>query len=153
MLALLFSIGEDRYGLPVAAVAEITPMLRLKQMPGAPAFVAGLCNYRGQAIPVLDVSALAGGQPCRPVLSTRMIVVHYPLAAGGVRCLGLLAEKATETVDIPAAALRPTGVRVDEAPFLGKVAIASGEMVQLVEVGQLLTPEVEARLFQEDDAA
>src|SRR5690242_10884428 len=97
MLALLFSIADDRYGLPVAAVVEVTPLLRLKKMPGAPGYVAGLCNYRGQAIPVLDISALARGVPGRQVLSTRMVVVDYPLEQGGTRLLGLLAERATET--------------------------------------------------------
>jgi chemotaxis-related protein WspB len=150
MLALLFSIGDDRYGLPVAAVVEVTPVLRLKKMPGAPDYVAGLCNFRGQAIPVLDISALARGVPSRPVLSTRMIVVDYPLEQGGVRQLGLLAERATETAAISEADLRPAGVQVDEAPFLGKVAISSGEMVQLIEVGQLLTQAVVALLFQEE---
>lgn len=152
MLALLFSIGDDRYGLPVAAVVEVTPVLRLKRMPGVPEYVAGLCNFRGEAIPVLDVSALTRGVPCRAALSTRMIVVDYPLEQGGTKLLGLLAERATETAAISEGDLRPAGVQVDEAPYLGKVAIASGEMVQLVEVGQLLTPEAAALLFREEQA-
>lgn len=150
MLALLFSIGDDRYGLPVAAVVEVTPILKLKQLPGAPDYVAGLCNFRGEAIPVLDISALARGVPSRRALSTRMIVVDFPVEQGGTRRLGLLAERATETAAISEADLRPPGVQVDDAPFLGKVAISSGEVVQLIEVGQLLTPAVAALLFRDE---
>lgn len=148
MLALLFSIGDDRYGLPVTTVIEVTPILKLKRMPGSPDYVAGLCNYRGEPIPVLDISALARGVPCRRVLSTRMIVVDYRLEPGGTRPLGLLAERATGTATIPDADWRPSGLLVDDAPFLGKVTISSGEVVQLVEVGELLTPPVAALLFR-----
>lgn len=151
MLALLFSIGDDRYGLPVAAVAEVTPVLRLKQLPGAPDWVAGLCNFRGSAIPVIDLSALAGGAPCRRVLSTRMIVVDYRRPDGSVRLLGLLAERATETALIADGELAPPGVRTDETPWLGPVAVSGGEVVQLVGVDRLLAPEAAARLFAEGE--
>ena len=147
MLVLLFSIGEDRYGLPAAAVVEVTPLLRVKKLPGVPAFVAGLCNFRGQSMPVLDVSSLAGGMPCRALLSTRMMVVNYALADGSVRPLGLLAERATETAMVSPEDLQPAGVRSDGAPFLGNVAVGGGAMVQLVDVQGLLTPQATALLF------
>lgn len=150
MLAVLFSIGADRYALPAAEVFEITPVLKLKQIPGAPAFVAGLCNFRGRSMPVLDLSALARGESCRILLSTRMIVVNYVLESGGVKPLGLLAEHATETATIRDADLQQPGIESLDAPYLGKVAISSGELVQLVEVDELLTPEVVALLFRED---
>ena len=53
MLFMLFSIGADRYALPAAEVFEITPMLKLKKIPSAPDYIAGLCNFRGKPIPVL----------------------------------------------------------------------------------------------------
>lgn len=148
MLVLLFSIGEDRYGLPAGAVFEVTPLLNLKQLPGGPDFVAGLCNFRGQAMPVLDISVLAGGLPCRPLLSTRMIVVNYPLANGSVKPLGLLAERATETALIAPADLQGPGVLAHEA--LGKVTVDAGGLVQLVNVQGLLTPAAVALLFPEE---
>ena len=148
MLVLLFSIGEDRYGLPALAVFEVTPQLDLKQLPGVPDFVAGLCNFRGQAMPVLDISALARGLPCRPLLSTRMIVVNYTLADGSVKPLGLLAERATETLRIAGADLQAAGVRADGALFLGKVAVGA-TLVQLIDVPNLLTPDARALLFPE----
>jgi chemotaxis-related protein WspB len=151
MLAMLFSIGDDRYALPAAEVFEVTPVLKLKKIPSAPDYVAGLCNFRGMSIPVLDISALALGVPCQLLLSTRMIVVNYILDSGGVKPLGLLAEHATQTATIREADLQAPGIQADSAPWLGKVAISSGELVQLVDVDELLTPEVAAQLFREDD--
>lgn len=153
MLVLLFSIGEDRYGLPAAAVFEVTPLLKLKKLPGVPAFVAGLCNFRGHAMPVLDLAVLAGGRPCRPLLSTRMIVVNYTLADGSVRPLGLLAERATETVRIVPAELQSAGVLAAGAPFLGKVSVGASVLVQLVDVSGLLSAEAVALLFSAESPA
>ena len=149
MLAILFSIGDDRYALPAAEVFEITPVLKLKKIPSAPAYVAGVCNFRGKPIPVLDLCALAQGVACQLLLSTRMIVVNYILDNGRVKPLGLLVEHATETAFINDADLQQPGVQAQNAPYLGKVAISSGELVQMVEVDELLTPEVIALLFQE----
>jgi chemotaxis-related protein WspB len=149
MLVLLFSMGDDRYALRAAEVFEITPVLRVKKIPSAPNYVAGLCNFRGKPIPVLDLCALAQGVACQLLLSTRMIVVNYMLDNGSVKPLGLLAEHATETAFIHEADLQQPGVQAQNAPYLGKVAISSGELVQMVEVDELLTPEVIAMLFRE----
>ena len=40
-LHLLFSLGADRYALPASEVSEVLPLQRLKQLPEAPAWVAG----------------------------------------------------------------------------------------------------------------
>ena len=79
-----------------------------------------------------------------------MIVVNYILDSGKVKPLGLLAEHATETAFIQAADLQQPGIQAQNTPYLGKVAISSGELVQLVEVDALLTPEVIALLFREE---
>ncbi len=151
MLVVLFSIGDDRYGLPAAEVFEITPVLNLKKIPAAPDYVAGLCNFRGRPMPVLDISALARGIPSNLLLSTRMIVVNYVLDNGGVKPLGLLAEHATETATIRETDLQQPGIQAEKAPYLGKVTIMSGELVQMVEPEELLTPELVALLFRESD--
>lgn len=147
MLALLFSLGTDRYALPALAVREVVPCLKLKALPGTPDYVAGLANYRGNPLPVIDLSALARGVPCPPLLSTRLLVVDYD-----TRPLGLLAEEATETATIPEESLQPAGVATEGAPWLGPVATASGQLVQLVTVGDLLTPEAAALLYREAEA-
>ena len=45
MLFLLFELGRDRYALDALQVAEVLPLLALKEMPLAPPGVAGLLNY------------------------------------------------------------------------------------------------------------
>ncbi len=63
MLFLLLQIGEDRYGMEADRVVEVIPPVRLKELPQAPRGVAGIFDYHGQLVPVLDLSDLSIGRP------------------------------------------------------------------------------------------
>jgi chemotaxis-related protein WspB len=146
MKALLFHIGRERYALPLAAVARVLPVARLKALPGAPDFVPGLLDLHGEPAPVIDLSALAG-QPAGAVRhDTRILLVEVP-ALGRLRRLGLQAERVVGVVDL-GAALAEGGVAA--APWLGPVATGTPGLVQLLEPERLLAPEVERLLFGED---
>src|SRR6187399_2400232 len=98
MLFLVFEVAGDRYVLDVTQVAEVLPFVTITQIPQAPAAVAGVLNYRGAPVPVIDLSQLTLGRPAERRLSTRIVLVHYPGAEGQTRLLGLIAERATQTV-------------------------------------------------------
>ena len=145
MKVLVFYIGADRYGLPLAGVARVLPAVALKQLPLAPAYVAGVMDLHGEPVPVIDLSRLAGLAPRQPWFDTRIILVDYPLDGGTTASLGLLAEHVTGVEQLDTAALRVPGI--DSAAFLGQVAGGESGMLQLVRLDQLLGPEVRALLF------
>jgi chemotaxis-related protein WspB len=145
MKVLVFSIGADRYGLRLRVIARVLPVVELKHIPLAPDFVAGLLDLHGEPVPVIDLSRLAGVIPEQVWFDTRIILVDYP-ADGAVRPLGLLAEHVIGIETIDDTALADSGV--DGAPFLGQVASGPAGMLQLVELDQLLSPDVRALLFQ-----
>ncbi len=149
MLFLVFQLGQDRYALPAKQVVEVLPLVGLKQFPGAPAGVAGAFNYRGQPVPVMDLSQLCLGHPARPRLSTRIILVNYPDDAGQNHLLGLMAERANETIRKAPHEFGPSGVLNLAAPYLGPVATDARGLIQRVEIEQLLPPHARAMLFQE----
>ena len=144
MKVLVFHIGADRYGLRLGAIARVLPAASLKQLPLAPAFVAGLLDLHGEPVPVIDLSQLAGAPARQLWFDTRIILLDYP-ANGATRALGLLAEHVAGIDTIDPAALADSGVA--GAPFLGRVAGAQAGMLQLVEPDGLLTAEVRALLF------
>jgi len=98
MLFLLFQLGRDRYALEASRVAEVLPLVELKHIPQAPPGVAGVFNFRGEAVPVIDLTQLTIGRPAQTQLSTRIVLLNYPLADGSNRLLGLIVERATETI-------------------------------------------------------
>ena len=76
-LYLLFRIGADRYALDAGDVIEVLGMRAFKQVPGTPPWVAGMFDCRGAAVPVIDLSALAGAGAAARVTSTRLALVRY----------------------------------------------------------------------------
>ena len=143
MLFLVFQVGAHRYAIDAGQVAEVLPLVAITAIARAPEEVAGVLVYRGTPVPVVDLSQLLEGRPAERRLSTRIVVVHYPLGKDGMngetRLLGLIAEKATETIRREALEFVDSGVVNDRAPYLGSVAPDARGMVQRVEIGRLLT--------------
>ncbi|CCO23138.1 chemotaxis protein CheW [Maridesulfovibrio hydrothermalis] len=156
MLVLTFMIGKYIYGLKAAIVAEVVPPAIYKELPRSPEYVKGIFNYRGTTTPVVDLSMLATDTPCKPLMSTRIIVLDTAdLDSGknrGENYLGLLAENITETIKIADADFDTSGLEIPDAPWLGKVARINGCMLQLVEPHKLLSDELRLVLFPKDDA-
>lgn len=149
MLFLLFQLGSDRYALAASQVAEVLPLVALKALPGAPRGVAGLLDYRGDPVPVIDLGALALGTPAAHRVSTRLLLVNYPLPRGGTRLLGLLAERTTETMQRDPQDFRPAEVDNNGARYLGPVVHDSRGLIQRVEILELLDDATRAALFPE----
>ena len=152
MLFLLFRLGQDRYAIEARQVAEVLPMLTVKQIPQAPPEVRGAFDFRGQPVPLIDLSQLALGRAARDHLSTRIVLVHYPDGRGGKRLLGLLAEHVTETLRRDPADFHDAGVELPDARWLGPVASDAGGLVQWVQVDELLSAELRALLFPAEAA-
>lgn len=147
MLFILFKLGKERYALESSHVIEIIPRLPLRPEPGTPDFVAGLFNFRGKIVPVLDLGALTVGTPCPSRLSTRIILIDYTLRSGVKRVLGLIAESVTDALKKESHEF--VAIAAGQSPHLGKIALDGGSMVQCILPEQLLTPEVERLLFEE----
>ncbi|XHR27425.1 MAG: chemotaxis protein CheW [Chthoniobacteraceae bacterium] len=148
MLYLLFEIGADRYALPAPRIVSVEPAVQLKRIPLAAQGIAGVFNYHGQAVPVVDLCAMALGRPAHEdYLSTRLLVVSDPDSPE--RLLGLLAERATETAHFHRRDFQEPGVRSDDAPYLGPVVSDRRGLIQLIETTRLLTPEIRAVLWKE----
>ncbi len=145
MLAVLFSVDSDRYALEAKDIIEVLPLVALKRVPPAPPYLAGLLNYHGTSVPVIDLNLLMTGTPCRKALSSRILLAQYHLPDGCLKPLGLMAEEATETARIDPDSLRPS--EIISTPYLGKLAVHGAKMVQLVHPEELLTDAARALLY------
>jgi chemotaxis-related protein WspB len=152
VLFLVFELARDRYVLDVSQIAEVLPLLAIKQIPQAPPAVAGVLNYRGAPVPVIDLSQLTLGRPAERRLSTRIVLVHYPDARGGTQLLGLIAEKATHTVRREETDFIASGVTSEGAAYLGPVAPDAHGLLQWLDAGTLLPASVRDMLFRQPKA-
>ena len=150
MLMLLFNLGDGQYAIPVSEVVEVTPNVNLEQIARAPDYITGLFNYRGQHVPVIDLCQLIRQQACADNFTSRIILVNFPLATGDSRLLGVLAERVTETISANDAAFTPTGLGMDDAPYLGMAANTDQGLLQQITVSELLPAAVQAQLFPDE---
>jgi chemotaxis-related protein WspB len=155
MLFLLFELDGDRYALDAAEIVQVLPLVSTKSIPGAPAWVAGVFDRHGEAVPVIDVSQLALGRAARRLRSTRLVLVKYRAHddAPTEHVLGLFVERATQTLRIAREAFAGSGIATPHARWLGPVANDAMGVVQWVEVRQMLDANVRALLFPPSSSA
>lgn len=147
MLLLLFNTHKEQYAINCAHVAEVIPHLNLQPLPMTPSYVVGAANYRGTALPVIDISQLLDGTPCNNFLSTRIILIDIDLnSTGDKKTIGLLAEKVTKTVKAPKG-WSPTKKK-DSSLFI-ESAIVGPQMVQWFEPSKMLPPDLSQSLFMD----
>lgn len=139
VLLLLCSAGGLHYAMESQAVLEVIPRVSLRPVLDQPESVAGIFNYRGQAVPVVDLCQLIHGRPSLGYLSSRIIMVG---GAGGREAqaplLGLLAEGVTDTLSLSLSAFRETPLQGSSAPWLGGLHLDDQQMVQLLHLDRLL---------------
>jgi chemotaxis-related protein WspB len=146
-LALGLRAGELAFALAIERVVTVLPRVRLHPVALPPAGVVGLVAFRGQLLPVIDLGLLAHGVPCRPLRSTRLIVVQP--TADSTRCFGLIAERVLDTIEIGATL---PGLRRPGEAWLGEHVAGARETPQLVEPAALLTAELAAMIVAEPAA-
>jgi len=57
---VIFTLGHEEYAMPIEVVREITRLTEVRTIPQAPAYVRGLINLRGKAIPLIDLHVRFG---------------------------------------------------------------------------------------------
>ena len=57
---MVLEIGDERYGIELADVAEVLPPSQVTPVPGAPPFFSGVVNVHGEIRPVADLKRLLG---------------------------------------------------------------------------------------------
>lgn len=149
MQCIAFHLGEQRYALALRDIVEVLPLLNLRVLPHAPAYVSGVLNYRGQIVPVIDLCQLTIQQPCQQRMSSRLLMVRVQLAKGVPRLVGLLVERAVSTLTLDPQQLNDMPVRLANSPYLDRLCSGSPDMLQLIQLSHLLGAEVLDSLYHE----
>jgi chemotaxis-related protein WspB len=155
MLLLTFTVGANRYAIDVKHVVEVVPRVELRKISRAPEFLAGVLDYRGKIVPVIDLGLLLDLTPCRDCLSTRIILVNdSPVDDNGTEqdrdeargqiedarvnskqkpdLLGLIAEHVSDLTNAQPEQVAPIPVWLPQAPYLGAIVQTDSGLVQLI---------------------
>ena len=148
LLYLVFRLGVDRYAIEASQIVEVLPLVNWKRIPHAPPGVAGIINYHGVPVPLIDLLEMTSGKTSRKWISTRIVAVNYrPDLASETRVLGLIAEQATETMRRVEEDFVDCGLAVTESPYLGPVTQSPAGTIQRFEIRHLLSETVRRQLF------
>jgi purine-binding chemotaxis protein CheW len=99
---VVFRIGAEEYGLPVASVNSIIRYEAATPVPRAPESVLGVINLRGSVIPVVDLMRRFTGAPFAPGPMSRIVI-----AEGSAGAVGLAVDAANEVSQFPEELRKP----------------------------------------------
>jgi chemotaxis signal transduction protein len=126
--AIVVRLGQGRFAADLAGVAEVGRVPDITRIPGVPTWLAGVANWRGRILPILDLSRLLGAQSAGPSRSSRLLV----LTERGV-LVGVLVDAVEDTITLGAdVAPVPAGLPPEAVGLLsGQLARADGPVAVL----------------------
>ncbi len=80
---LVFSLGTERYALPLLDVKEVIAVPEFTPIPFTPSHFLGMMNLRGQVISVIDLRLKFGMKP-QPSTETSVIICDFSSVTVGV---------------------------------------------------------------------
>jgi len=108
---LTFEVSAETFALEALLVREVLDNCPETYVPGAPAFVDSVINFRGRIIPLADLRLAFGLPATASTRDSRIIVIEFELN-GDATLIGLRADKVFEVTTIPNAS-------TEAAPRLG----------------------------------
>jgi chemotaxis-related protein WspB len=147
MLMLLFHIGNNLYAIESSRVIEVIPRVSYREVHHVPNYVAGVFNYRGVIVPVIDLCYLIRGNPSQAHLSTRVMIVSYSGENNTLQYMGLMAEKVIKTVNKSANEFLKSGIKTNDARYLGDMIMDEKGMIQNIDLELLFNNFIEMNLL------
>jgi purine-binding chemotaxis protein CheW len=142
---IIFRLGNQDYGIPIAAVSEIArPPEHITRLPKSPAFIDGVMNLRGSVVPIVDLRRRFDLNGTEQSGSRRILM----LAIGGV-IAGFLVDSVSKIMKVPVDAICPAPeLSPEQMRLISRLANleANGGLILLVDPAQLLN-QVEADLL------
>jgi purine-binding chemotaxis protein CheW len=151
---LTLRIAGELYAVGVLETSEVLEYRPPTPVPRAPAWVAGMLNLRGKAIPVMDLAAKFGARGQEPGSSTCIVVLDLVIDEEASQ-VGLIADEMPVVVQLdPDQILEPPlfGTRI-HVRYLRGMARLEGGLMLLLDAAGALTAEEAALLSRLDSAA
>jgi purine-binding chemotaxis protein CheW len=99
---VILRFAGARYAVDMASVAEVVPVPVMTRIPGGPAWLSGVVNWRGRVLPVIDLRPLVGAALSPLPTSARLVV----LAEGDIE-VGVVADMVPGLLDCDPRDLEP----------------------------------------------
>ncbi|SDU12263.1 chemotaxis protein CheW [Halopseudomonas salegens] len=138
-----FRLDNETYGINVMQVQEVLRHTEIAPVPGAPSYVMGIINLRGNVVTVID-TRLRFGLSSAPVTdNTRIVIIE-----ADKQVVGILVDSVAEVVYLRQSEIETApNVGTDEsAKFIQGVCNKNNELLILVDLEKMMSEEEWAEL-------
>ena len=134
-----FRLGEEIYGIDVLQVQEVLRITEISPVPGAPHYVLGIINLRGNVVTVIDARNRFGLPPKETDDASRIIVVD-----AFDKVVGLLVDNVSEVAYVPNSQIEvgPNVGADDGNKFVSGVSNRDGDLLIMVDLAKLINTEL-----------
>jgi len=133
-----FRLENEKYGINVMQVQEVLRITEIAPVPGAPSYVLGIINLRGNVVTVIDTRSRFGLPSVETDDSSRVVIIESE-----EQVVGILVDSVAEVVDLDPSEIEtaPNVGTEESAKFIQGVASHDGELLILVDLNKLLSDE------------
>ncbi len=131
-----FRLDDEKYGIRVMQVQEVLRMTEIAPVPGAPDYVLGIINLRGNVVTVIDSRKRFGLAEAEVDDSTRIVIIE-----ADKHVVGILVDSVAEVVDLKTSEIdaAPNVGNDDSSKYIQGVSSKGKELLILVDVNKLLS--------------
>ncbi len=131
-----FRLDNETYGVNVMQVQEVLRMTEIAPVPGAPDYVLGIINLRGNVVTVIDTRKRFGLEPREVDDATRIVITEIEQ-----QVIGMLVDAVAEVVDVRMSEIEtaPNVGNDESSRFIQGVSSREGELLILVDLNKLLS--------------
>jgi purine-binding chemotaxis protein CheW len=131
-----FKLENEIYGINVMQVQEVLRYSEIALVPGAPLYVLGIINLRGNVVTVIDTRSRFGLESCEVTDNTRVVVIESEK-----QVIGILVDSVAEVVYLKASDIdvAPNVGNEESTQFIQGVSNRDGELLILVDLDKLLS--------------
>ena len=117
-------------------VQEVLRHTEIAPVPGAPGYVLGIINLRGNVVTVIDTRARFGLEAGEVTDNTRIVIIEAEK-----QVIGIMVDSVAEVVYLKASEIdiAPNVGNDESAKFIQGVSNRDGELLILVDLNKLLT--------------
>jgi len=131
-----FKLDSETYGINVMQVQEVLRYTEIAPVPGAPLYVLGIINLRGNVVTVIDTRSRFGLESSEVTDNTRIVIIESEK-----QVIGILVDSVAEVVYLKASEIdiAPNVGNEESAKFIQGVSNRDGELLILVDLNKLLS--------------
>jgi len=131
-----FRLDYEIYGINVMLVQEVLRVTDIAPVPGAPNYVIGIINLRGNVVTVIDTRMRFGLPPKEMDDATRIVIIEAEN-----QTVGIVVDSVSEVVDVYSNEIEtaPNVGNDETARYIEGVVSRDEELLILVDLNKLLS--------------